>query len=192
MKILRVARQAGSTSRWRANGRSNGSHRRFLYAGVFTLTLAGAGVLGYLVGSITASPQERSFTIKARRYAYDPPVIRVNRGDVVRLRLVAMDVVHGFYLEGHDIDAKVIPMQSTIDLSRPSRPDRNEIVEEVVFKAEREGKFRYRCSQTCGYLHPFMLGELIVEPNRFLPTSIGLAIGLLLGSFFVALLKGPS
>ena len=76
----------------------------------------------------------------------------------------------------------------TVDLRRPGHSAR-ERVEEVTFTADREGKFRYRCSQTCGFLHPFMLGEFIVAPNRLLPTGISLAFGVLVGSFLVVLLR---
>jgi hypothetical protein len=54
-------------------------------------------------------------------------------------------------------------------------------VEEIVFVAHKTGKFRYRCSHTCGYLHPFMLGEMFVEPDRFLPVAIALVGASLLG-----------
>lgn len=163
-----------------------------LCAAVFLLSCATFGVLGFLSVPALTKPQERSFTVVARQYAYDPPVIRVNLGDTVHLRFTATDVVHGFYLEGHALDVKVAPMQSTVELYQPNRPGASEPVEEVVFTANREGKFRYRCSHTCGFLHPFMLGELIVEPNRLLPTSIGLAVGVLAGGFLIALMRGRS
>jgi len=108
----------------------------------------------------------------------------------VRLKFVAEDVVHGFYLEGHDLDASIAPLRPAVQVRRPSTGKR-EVLEEVVFTADREGLFRYRCSQTCGYLHPFMLGELIVGPNRLLPTSIGLAGGILLAGFILAFWKEP-
>ena len=154
---------------------------------IFLATVAGMGVLGYLLKAPSGIKQDRSITVRAHRYGYEPEVIRVNRGDTVKLRYVSEDVVHGFYLEGYDLNVTIVPLRSQCELRRPSRPGVREMVEEVVFTAEREGKFRYRCSQTCGFLHPFMLGELIVEPNRLLTTGVGLAVGIFLGGFLVAL-----
>jgi heme/copper-type cytochrome/quinol oxidase subunit 2 len=170
---------------WTALKSQRGHVRHGLALCLPTLALGG---MGFLIGSGADAPQERTFTIRARRYAYEPQVIRVNRGDTVRLRFASLDVVHGFYLEGHDINVKITPMRSAVELLHQEE-DRSETVEEVVFTADREGKFRYRCSQTCGFMHPFMLGELIVEPNRLLPTSIGLALGMLSGVLLLSFLK---
>ena len=131
--------------------------------------------------------------MKARQYAYEPSVLRVNRGDTLRLRIVSEDVVHGFYLEGYDIDAKIVPESPYMELSRPSRPDEPPAkVEEIVFVATRTGKFRYRCSHTCGTLHPFMLGELIVAPNRLFGAGVGGLVGLLVGGLVVGGRKRPA
>ena len=51
-----------------------------------------------------------------------------------------------------------------------------ELVDAGLIVAEREGKFRLRCSKVCGSLHPFMLGELIVEPNGPWWRAVGLTI----------------
>lgn len=160
-----------------------------LYRLVFLATVVGLGGLGLVASSGTIAPLERSFTVRARQYGYDPEIIRVNRGDTVRLRLISQDVVHGFYLEGYDLDVAIFPMRPAVEVRRPSRPGKREVIREVVFVADREGKFRYRCSHTCGFMHPFMLGELVVGPNRLLPSSLGLTAGVLLGGFFVVLLK---
>jgi heme/copper-type cytochrome/quinol oxidase subunit 2 len=167
------------------------AHRRrhVLALVVFVALVALGGLIGLLAGSHTASPQTRRFVVHARQYAYDPPVIRVNRGDTVRLRLVSDDVVHGFYLEGHDLDVDILPLEPKVLRRWPSRPDEVEEVDEVVFVADKEGKFRYRCSHTCGFLHPFMLGELIVGPNRLLPTSLGMTLGMLVGGFLFVRIK---
>ena len=128
-----------------------------------------------------AQPQERSITITTQKYAYDPPVLQVNRGDRVRIRLEARDVTHGFYLEGYDLDAKARPHNPTFWLRRPSQGETYEEVQEISFVADRTGKFHYRCSITCGYMHPFMQGELVVKPNHLYSASVGLSLALAVG-----------
>lgn len=164
--------------------------RHFGSIALFLVPVVVVGGLG-LASSRGAPPiQQREITIRARQYAYKPETIRVNKGDVVHLRLISEDVIHGFYLEGYDIDAEVQPLASKVILRRPSRPGESREVDEIVFTANHEGKFRYRCSHTCGYLHPFMLGEMIVAPNRLLPASQGMALGVLLGGILISFRKG--
>lgn len=159
----------------------------YLLMGLLLLLGGGAGFLSAQRGQ--APPQERSFTISAQKYAYDPPILRVNRGDRIRIRLVARDVTHGFYLEGYDLDAKVRPQNPTFWLRRPSEGEEYEEVAELHFIATRTGKFRYRCSITCGTMHPFMQGELIVNPNYLYSTSLGLSLALAVG--MLLLLRRP-
>jgi plastocyanin len=148
---------------------------------VLLLLLLG-GAAGFLsVYFHRAAPQDRTFTITGQKYAYDPPVIRVNQGDRIKILLVAKDVTHGFYLEGYDLDAKARPQDPSFWVRHPSLKDGYQVVDEVSFVATHTGKFRYRCSQTCGYMHPFMQGEMIVQPNYLFPTSLGLSLGLVAG-----------
>ncbi len=148
-----------------------------------------------------ADGQKREFNIKARQYAYDPGRIKVNKGDEVHIRLVSLDVVHGFFLEGYDIDALIEPGTPveekfpSFKLRRPSQGKEYTLVEEIVFKADRPGKFRYRCSHTCGTLHPFMQGELIVGPNYPYFAGVGGTAGIvivMLASLFLRTRKSPS
>ncbi len=160
---------------------------KYLLAGL--LLLAG-GVGGFVFAYLgQALPQERTFTITAHKYAYDPPILRVNRGDRLHIRLVAKDVTHGFYLEGYDLDAKARPENPTFWARRPSEQNDYQEVEEVNVVASRSGKFRYRCSITCGYMHPFMQGELIVSPNYLYSTSVGLSLALAVATLLV--LRAP-
>jgi cytochrome c oxidase subunit 2 len=131
--------------------------------------------------AVAASP--RVVVITARQYAYEPHRIVVDPGDEVYLRLASTDVVHGFYLEGHDIEAEIRPGSLTAWARRPSTGESFREVEEIVFTAGRPGKYRYRCSVTCGTLHPFMQGEMIVRPNLLYRASLIAACGLTLGIF---------
>lgn len=94
-------------------------------------------------------PAEHHVQLDARMFAFEPSRVRVGLGDRVTITLVSEDVVHGVYVDGYDVDIK----------AEPGKPA------EASFVAGRLGKFRFRCSVTCGAMHPFMIGELVVGPN---------------------------
>jgi cytochrome c oxidase subunit 2 len=108
----------------------------------------------------STSPTTRQVTLTAEQFAFDPPVLHVNRGDRLRLTLQAADVTHGFYLDGYGLDTRIEPG----------------ISQQVEFVADQPGKFRYRCSISCGSLHPFMIGELTVNPNWPFARTVGLTL----------------
>jgi len=105
------------------------------------------------------TPQERTFEIDARQYAYSPSELQVNQGDTVTIRLVSTDVVHGLYVDGYDVSVDADPGQPAT----------------LTFTANKAGSFRFRCNVTCGAMHPFMIGKLTVGNNNWLYRSIGLA-----------------
>lgn len=148
--------------------------RAFVVALVIALACLSGTV--FLLGRWLPRPVDRTITVVARKYGYEPAVIKVNRGDRVRLKLAARDVTHGFFLEAYDIEAQALPEMPTFSARHPSKDEAFQPVEEVAFVANREGKFRFRCSTICGHLHPFMQGELIVQPNRLFPVSILLSL----------------
>ena len=128
---------------------------------VLTIFLALGGVV-LLVPWPAPAPRTmgREIVIHARQYAYAPGVVRVGQGERVTMVLEAEDMTHGLYVDGYSVDLVAVP-------GRPAR---------ASFVADREGKFRLRCSKVCGSLHPFMLGELIVEPNGPWWRAVGLTI----------------
>lgn len=91
----------------------------------------------------------RSITLDARQFEFAPARLEVNEGDRVIITLRADDVVHGFYLDGYGLETRVEPGTT----------------QRIEFVATRAGLFHYRCSVTCGPMHPFMIGELVVGPN---------------------------
>lgn len=105
------------------------------------------------------TPQERTFQIDARQFAYSPSELKVNEGDTVTIQLVSTDVVHGLYVDDYDVSVEADPGQSAT----------------LTFVADKPGSFRFRCNITCGAMHPFMIGKLTVGTNLWLFRSIGLA-----------------
>jgi cytochrome c oxidase subunit 2 len=80
----------------------------------------------------------------------------------------SLDVTHGLYLDGYGINIK----------ARPG------LIGKATFVADKPGRFSFRCSETCGEFHPYMIGFLEVTPNtRFnlFLWAIGIAFVLILG-----------
>ncbi len=152
------------------------------WVGAVLIVAAGILLPAFTSGPAGA-PQRRDFDIVAHKYAYDPPIITVNQGDEVHVRFSSKDVTHGFFLEGYDIDALAEAGKAGILLRHPSQTDNFSNADEIVFKAGTRGKFRYRCSMTCGYMHPFMMGVMIVRPNTLFGVASGLTLSILLAGF---------
>ncbi|MCO6451554.1 MAG: hypothetical protein J5I90_12270 [Caldilineales bacterium] len=98
---------------------------------------------------VEAAPTEHHIDLDARMFAFAPERVQVNWGDTVHITLRSEDVAHGVYVDGYGVNI----------VAEPGKPA------EASFVAYQRGKFRFRCSVTCGALHPFMIGELVVGPN---------------------------
>ncbi len=107
-----------------------------------------------------APPTGRLIRLSAGDFAYSPATLRVNPGDRVTLELTSTDYVHGLYLDGYNLNLTADPGQTA----------------RLTFTADRPGSFRFRCSVTCGPLHPFMLGKLNVGPNWLFWRALALAL----------------
>ena len=112
--------------------------------------LIGIVVVLLLPMGAAAVPTQQHISLTASQYEFTPGRVEVNQGDTVTLTLHAEDVTHGLYVDGYGLETRVVPGVS----------------EEITFTAEHAGKFKLRCSVTCGALHPFMIGELVVRPNQ--------------------------
>lgn len=138
------------------------------------IVLAVAFSLGFVPAVVAPAREgdaERVVRIEASQYRFSPGVVDVRRGERVIIELVATDVVHGLYLDGYGLQISADPGQT----------------ERLTFVADRSGTFRFRCSITCGAMHPFMIGKLRVGNNALLWGGISLALlaataGLHLGS----------
>ena len=141
--------------------------RRVLAVGAL-LSLLLFATLGFVALARAADAPTEVVDVAARQFAYSPGVIRLRQGATVHLVLAAEDVTHGFLLEGYGASLTAMP-------GKPVTLD---------FVASRPGRYRFYCNRVCGQLHPFMVGELIVEPNY--PLYLGLGFLPLAAAFGLA------
>lgn len=119
-----------------------------------------------------AHPTTRLVRVEASQFSYSPSTITVNQGDTVTIQLVSTDVVHGLYVDGYGVSVQADPGQT----------------KSLTFLASRPGSYRFRCNVTCGALHPFMIGKLIVGENTTLIRSLGF---LFVAAFGLFLFRQP-
>jgi cytochrome c oxidase subunit 2 len=144
------------------------SPRQFLWGAVFA---AVAVLIMFMpLPQRQTAPMQRTIRIDASRFQFMPGEIQVNPGDKVTIELVSHDVVHGFSLDNYNFTLRAEPGQTASG----------------TFIASQAGVFRFRCSITCGNLHPFMIGKLSVGTNWLLWRGIAL-IGLALAAAFFSL-----
>ncbi len=137
----------------------SGWSHRVIFAGLF-LVLAFAPF-----PFIKAIPTERVFTIQASRFEYTPSILKVNPGDHVTIELSATDVAHGLSIDGYNVSTTADPGQTA----------------RLTFVADKQGSFRFRCTVTCGNMHPFMIGKLQVGQNTLLCRALALSVLVVIG-----------
>jgi len=114
------------------------------------ITLFSFIVYGLWLMTPPVEAAERFFEVKAKKFSYTPNIIKVNKGDKVNIRLISEDVHHGFFVDGYGVKTSALPGQEGA----------------LSFTADKSGRFSFRCSVTCGSLHPYMIGYFYVGPNN--------------------------
>lgn len=117
--------------------------------------------------SAESAAEPRVITILAKRFVYTPSQIKVQKGERITIRLESLDVTHGLFLDGYGINIK----------ARPG------LVGKATFVADKSGRFTFRCSETCGEFHPYMVGFMEVTPN----SRFHLFVGIMCVAFVVVL-----
>lgn len=154
------------------------------------MSLAIAVLIPLLFRLIPYEPRTHEIPLKSKKYGYVPSRITVNKGDRVVLKPTSLDVTHGLLLDGYPIEA-IIKQEGRAYLKYNWTDDEGKLhtdwdkVSEIEFVADRSGKFTFRCTQTCGNLHPFMTGELIVRPNTPYYLFVSLSIWLVFSVLFL-------
>ena len=89
----------------------------------------------------------KEFNERAFKWAFDPAIITVNKGDKVKLNITSEDVTHGFNLPVFGVNENLAPGKTV----------------SVEFTADKTGTFIFVCSVFCGAGHSDMAGQLIVK-----------------------------
>lgn len=85
--------------------------------------------------------------IVAQRGQFTPNDVHVPRNAAVTLELTSLDTIHGFSSADLNLEAKIVPGQTTT----------------VRFTADKAGTHDFVCDQFCGDGHENMVGHIIVE-----------------------------
>jgi heme/copper-type cytochrome/quinol oxidase subunit 2 len=119
--------------------------------GAREFTLTGHAQRGWVLGEVRAND---IFSLWQKEGPLEKPSIEVSKGDQVILKLRSADVTHGFSLKAFGIY-----------VAQGIQPGRTVY---VSFKADKIGRFIFRCTVFCGDIHQHMQGTLIVsdEPSR--------------------------
>lgn len=118
---------------------------RIILAILFTLT--DAALSGPPQSTSPDTTEVHEIKLTARKYEFIPKLIRVKKGDHVKLIITALNADHGFKLEPFQVDQKLKKDEATT----------------IEFTADQTGTFPFECSHFCGIGHHKMKGELIVE-----------------------------
>lgn len=92
-------------------------------------------------------PDEYELQMVSRMWAFQPSTVRLPAGSTVDLYVTSQDIIHGFKVEGKNINLMAVP--GTINYLR------------VHF--DEPGEYLFACHEFCGAAHHTMAGRFIIE-----------------------------
>jgi cytochrome c oxidase subunit II len=96
------------------------------------------------------APEVKAFDITASRFKFEPEVIEVHEGDLVRLTVHSADTTHGLGIKELQVKSKIPKGGAPVT---------------VEFQASKAGTFAFTCTEYCGSGHRDMKGRLVVTPK---------------------------
>ncbi|HVN85648.1 MAG TPA: c-type cytochrome [Candidatus Binatia bacterium] len=93
--------------------------------------------------------------IVAKMWAFDPPEIRLPVGAEADIYLSALDVTHGLYVEGTNVNLMAVPGS----------------VNAAHVRFDRAGEFAMICHEYCGAAHHLMAGEFVIGGPQTAPVA---------------------
>lgn len=97
---------------------------------------------------IQVAPGRYEAHVVSKMFSFQPSPLKVPRGAVVDFYLTSQDVVHGFYIDGTDVNLMAIP--NTVNYAQA--------------RFDRPGKYQVICHEFCGAGHHDMVGVVEVTP----------------------------
>ena len=94
----------------------------------------------------------REIEVKAYQYRWDPDTIVVKKGEKIKMTVEAVDVPHGFEIEGVQIPG--------LNIDEPIKKNEKRTVE---FTANEAGSWDLVCTTYCGPGHAGMKGKYVVK-----------------------------
>jgi heme/copper-type cytochrome/quinol oxidase subunit 2 len=104
-----------------------------------------------LAGRLLQQPHTIEKTVTAFKYGFDPALIEVQQGDILKITLQTRDIAHSFTIDEPYRIAK---------RANPGHPVTFE------FRADKAGTFTYYCNITTDEGCRQMKGQLVVHPAR--------------------------
>lgn len=113
-------------------------------------------VICFLIGLATAltnlqvtkaQEQPRTIEIHAKRYAFTPSELTLQKGETVTLRLISDDVPHSLQVPGLKINSPIVKGHPT----------------DVIITPESAGDFKGKCGRFCGSGHGSMIFNVHVK-----------------------------
>lgn len=99
------------------------------------------------IQKIKPTGQTKEFNLELFNWGFEPKIITVQAGDLVKFNVITRDIDHGIGINEFMVNKRVQPGQVT----------------KVEFLADKRGQFRMYCTVPCGEGHLTMEGKLIVK-----------------------------
>ena len=97
---------------------------------------------------IQIAPRRYEAHVVSKMWSFKPSPLKVPKGSVVDFYLTSSDVVHGFYIDGTDVNLTAIP----------------NVVNYAQARFDKPGKYQVLCHEYCGSGHHDMVGTIEVTP----------------------------
>lgn len=108
--------------------------------------MAGGAVAAAGLVHVAAQPPERVIAVRTFKFAFDPSVIHLKKGEPVIFELTANDVFMGFSAPDFNVRSDVIPGKTM----------------RLRLVPDKAGTFTFLCDVFCGDGHESMHGTLVV------------------------------